>query len=157
MVRKKRIKNEEEFEKWFENNFIGLGYEKIIKKNKKRFPDYIMLKGNRRIRVELETKSSNFVLHNHDKRKVDIVICIDDDINLGLPTIEITELRYKSNIERISATIDKKTSEIIQELLKSGRYRNKSHLIEEAINNFLLKNGIKKNEEPRPKGRGIKD
>ena len=35
--------------------------------------------------------------------------------------------------ERISATIDKETGEIIEELLKRGNYRNKSHVIEDAI------------------------
>lgn len=35
--------------------------------------------------------------------------------------------------ERISATIDKKTVKIIKEIMKKGGYRNKSHIIEEAI------------------------
>ncbi len=35
--------------------------------------------------------------------------------------------------ERISATIDKKTGKILKEVLEKGKYRNKSHLIEEAI------------------------
>jgi Arc/MetJ-type ribon-helix-helix transcriptional regulator len=34
---------------------------------------------------------------------------------------------------RISATINKETMKIIKEILKKGRYRNKSHLIEESI------------------------
>ena len=34
---------------------------------------------------------------------------------------------------RISATIDEKTSKSIDSLLKSGKYRNKSHIIEQAI------------------------
>lgn len=36
--------------------------------------------------------------------------------------------------ERISATVDDKTIRKIKELLKKGKYRNKSHVIEEAIN-----------------------
>ena len=35
--------------------------------------------------------------------------------------------------ERVSATIDKKTLDIIKEFLKTGKYRNKSHIIEDAI------------------------
>ncbi len=35
--------------------------------------------------------------------------------------------------ERVSATIDKDTSKIIDEMLKEGNYRNKSHVIEDAI------------------------
>ena len=34
---------------------------------------------------------------------------------------------------RISATIDKETDKILDELLKQGKYRNKSHVIESAI------------------------
>jgi len=34
---------------------------------------------------------------------------------------------------RISATIDGKTEKILDELMKKGIYRNKSHIIEEAI------------------------
>ena len=35
--------------------------------------------------------------------------------------------------ERVSATIDKATSKTIDDILKKGRYRNKSHIIEESI------------------------
>jgi Arc/MetJ-type ribon-helix-helix transcriptional regulator len=35
--------------------------------------------------------------------------------------------------KRISATIDVKTEKIIKELLQKDKYRNKSHLIEDAI------------------------
>ena len=35
--------------------------------------------------------------------------------------------------ERVSATIDKETIKIINDLLKKGKYRNKSHVIEDAI------------------------
>ena len=37
---------------------------------------------------------------------------------------------------RISATIDPKTDKILDEIVKQGRYRNKSHAIEEIINKF---------------------
>jgi Arc/MetJ-type ribon-helix-helix transcriptional regulator len=34
---------------------------------------------------------------------------------------------------RVSATIDPETNRILSDLLKRGRYRNQSHIIEEAI------------------------
>lgn len=34
---------------------------------------------------------------------------------------------------RVSATIDKRTLEILNSLLKEGNFRNKSHIIEKAI------------------------
>jgi Arc/MetJ-type ribon-helix-helix transcriptional regulator len=43
--------------------------------------------------------------------------------------------------ERISATVDERTIKIIKEILKKGAYRNKSHVIEEAIK--LLKEKLK--------------
>jgi len=38
---------------------------------------------------------------------------------------------------RISATIDEKTNKKLDGFLKNSRYRNKSHIIEEAVNNFI--------------------
>lgn len=35
--------------------------------------------------------------------------------------------------ERVSATVDKATFKTIEDILKKGKYRNKSHVIEEAI------------------------
>ncbi len=35
--------------------------------------------------------------------------------------------------ERISATVDESTLKIISKILDEGKYRNKSHIIEEAI------------------------
>jgi len=37
---------------------------------------------------------------------------------------------------RISATVDAKTEKKIERILKEGKYRNKSHIIEEAIDFF---------------------
>ncbi len=45
--------------------------------------------------------------------------------------------------KRISATIDEATMKIIKLLMNKGRYRNKSHIIEEAIK--LLKKEDDKN------------
>ena len=41
---------------------------------------------------------------------------------------------------RISATIDEKTEKMLDSLLKEGNYRNKSHIIEKAIE--LLKKKV---------------
>lgn len=38
---------------------------------------------------------------------------------------------------RISATIEEATDEVLDEVMKTGRYRNKSHAIEEAIKNYF--------------------
>lgn len=50
--------------------------------------------------------------------------------------------------ERVSATIDKSTIKIIDELLKEGNYRNKSHIIEDAIKLLSkIKKRRRKNED----------
>jgi len=41
--------------------------------------------------------------------------------------------------KRISATVDDKTIRKIKELLKKGNYRNKSHVIEDAIEKLKVK------------------
>jgi Arc/MetJ-type ribon-helix-helix transcriptional regulator len=38
--------------------------------------------------------------------------------------------------KRVSATIDEETEKEIDRILKNGNYRNKSHVIEEAIKEF---------------------
>jgi metal-responsive CopG/Arc/MetJ family transcriptional regulator len=43
--------------------------------------------------------------------------------------------------ERISVTIDEKTNKILDDLLKNRRFRNKSHLVEEAILKYIDENG----------------
>ena len=48
---------------------------------------------------------------------------------------------------RISATVAKKNLKIIKSLLKEGNYRNKSHVIETAIE--LLKEKEEKNDNKK--------
>ncbi len=135
----KTIRSESEFSKWFEKNFKKIGYEGIVKINKRKFPDFIMLRKGKNIRVELETLSSNFILHKHNPKGADEVVCIKENVKLKIPVIEVKELEYKSRIVRISATIDKETFEIIEYLAKQGKYRNKSHVIEDAIKQLKSK------------------
>ncbi len=46
--------------------------------------------------------------------------------------------------KRISATIDEKTEKLIELILKEGKYRNKSHVIEDAIKSLKEKREKKK-------------
>jgi len=128
-----RIENEAAMQKWFLKNYRNLGYSKIVRKDIGIFPDFIMIKNGKEIKVELETLSSNFILHGHDINGVDEVVCIRKDIPLNVSTIEISELEFSPRIKRISATIDKKTGKLLDSLMKDRSYRNKSHVIEDAI------------------------
>ena len=134
MVEKiKTIRSEEELSEWFMKNYNVLGYSKILKNNKGRFPDFVMLKNEERVLVELETLASHFILHKHDKKKVDEVVCIEKDISLGVPVIKVNNLKFSPNITRVSATLDPETIKKIGRIMKTGRYRNVSHLVEDAI------------------------
>jgi len=126
------MKNEFEFKKWFENNYTKLGYNKIIRKDNGTFPDFIMMKDGKRIRVELETMSSNFKLHKHPINKVDEIVCIKKDVDLDVHTIEVSELDFQP-IQRICVTLDESTIEILKKLVKDGKYRSLSHAAEELI------------------------
>jgi hypothetical protein len=132
-IRKKLIKNEFKFRKWFEKNYKKLGYSKILRRDVGTFPDFIMLRGKKELRVELETLSSNFILHNHNPKKVDEVLCIKEDIKLSIPTRTVNRLKYVGGKIRISATVEKETKNLIKIILKNNNYRNISHIIETAI------------------------
>ncbi len=90
-----RVRNETEIDNWFKKNYKKLGFSKIIRKDIGEFPDYIMLENGREVRIELETKTSNFILHNHPIEKVDKIICIEKDIELKIPVIVVKELKLE--------------------------------------------------------------
>jgi len=110
---KNTISSELELKRWFEKNFKKLGYKKILKKDFGKFPDFLMLKNNKNVRVELETLSSNFILHKHNIKNVDEVVCIKKDANIKVKLIELKNLKYHSKIKRISATISEETANLI--------------------------------------------
>jgi len=127
-----------ELKEWFIKNYKKLGYSKIIRKDIGIFPDFIMQKKGKKICVELETCSSHFLQHKHDSSLVDEVICIIKDCKLAVPCETISELKYQAPIARVSATLDPRTIQLIQELVKKFGYRNNSHVIEEAIKHFFV-------------------
>lgn len=127
------IKSELELSQWFIKNYKNLGYKKIVKDNKGRFPDFIMSKNNKNIRVELETLLSNFILHKHDLLNVDEIVCIEDDVKIPKKIIKIKKLKFSPRLKRLSVTVDPSTILIINKLLENTKYRNRSHLIEIAI------------------------
>lgn len=88
-----KIRNESDLRNWFKKNYKKLGFSKILKSNTKKFPDFIVLENRKKFYVELETKSSNFILHKHPNKKNVIVICIINDVKLKVPTIVIDKIR----------------------------------------------------------------
>lgn len=76
---------------WFESNFEKLGFEKILKKQHNKTPDYIMLKDGREVKVEAEFLSSDFIRHKHRVEDVDVVVCAKKDVTLPVKVIELSD------------------------------------------------------------------
>lgn len=99
----KKFGNEKSMSNWFENNYKKLGFKNILTKRTTSFPDYKMLtQDNKEIELELETLSSNFIKHNHDINKVDLIICLVKDIDLPKKIIELNTFEYINNHTSIS-------------------------------------------------------
>ena len=90
------IRDESDFRNWFKMNYKKIGFSKILKSSTKSCPDFVVLNDNKKVKVELEIKSSNFNLHKHSKKDVDKVICIIEDVKLDLPTIKVSGLRLSN-------------------------------------------------------------
>ena len=107
--KKKVIKSESELKKWFIKNYRKLGYSKIVRKDIGECPDLVMIKEGQEVGVELETVASNFLLHKHDLNKVDEIVCVVKDINLGKPVIGIDELRFVGSPNaKVTLSFDRK-------------------------------------------------
>ena len=68
---------------------FGLRVERI----QSSFPDCIAYRDGRRLRIEFEFRSKNFVLHRHDSRKCDWIVCWAHDWAACPPSIRVVELR----------------------------------------------------------------
>src|SRR3989344_2171421 len=59
----------------------------------------------KKIKVELETLLSNFLLHKHSLDDVDEIICLIKDVELKKPVIVVKELTY-AGPRKITISID---------------------------------------------------
>ena len=85
---------EAEVIRWIKNNYRLLGYDKILQENDRKCPDFVMLKGCNKIRVEVELYSRGFLKHKHDPSSVDEVLCVKKDVDLSIPVSEIKQLAF---------------------------------------------------------------
>jgi len=104
------IKNEKQFADWFKENYKKLGYSKIIRGDISRCPDFVMVRNGKEVRVELETVSSNFLAHKHDLNKVDEILCLVKDVELGKPVKEIKQLTFEGN-RKVTLSIESEVYE----------------------------------------------
>jgi len=145
-----KITNESDLKNWFKKNYKKLGFSKIVRQDIGKFPDFVMLENDKKIRVELEIKSSNFLLHKHPVNKVDKVICIENDINLGIPVVELKNFKIvdfnqkrpyslKSQIWKIFNKNRIVTSSEIAKFLKVSWNTADSYLKELVIEGKLIR------------------
>jgi len=104
----KKFSNERQFHDWFKNNFLLFGFDRIITEEKNGFSDFVMEKNKKEVRVKLETLSSNFMLHKHNPKAIDLVICLIKDMPIPVKTLEITPFEYENSRKGfVSLQIDK--------------------------------------------------
>jgi len=127
----KIIKNEKQFAEWFRKNYKKLGYFKIIRGDISRCPDFIMLRDNKEIGVELETLASNFLVHKHDINKVDEIVCLVKDVKLDKPIIEVTELKFEGNI-KVTLSINSRVYEDFKEYCDENAL-----MLSKKVENFM--------------------
>jgi len=79
---------ETDFAEWFQSNYRELVYSRILKaQTQAETPDFIMERDGKPVRVELETRASDFLYHKHDIADVDEVVCVIDDKKLPVKKI----------------------------------------------------------------------
>ncbi|MEK6875685.1 MAG: hypothetical protein AABX30_03300 [Nanoarchaeota archaeon] len=118
------IRDETDFNNWFKKNYKKIGFSKLIRYNPKGFPDFIMESKGKKIRIELEIKSSNFILHKHPVNKVDKVICIKKDVNLRVPIIELKKFK----LVRFDKDVTNSIKHQIYKLIKKKKIVTSSEL-----------------------------
>lgn len=70
-----------------------LGFPYIIK-IRNEFPDVWVIDKNRdKKRIEIEVKASDFILHKHDKKGCDFIVCWENDIENGEDLPQIIALK----------------------------------------------------------------
>lgn len=93
------VRDESDLSQWFKQNYKKLGFSEIAKDNGGRFPDFVVIENGEKIKVELETHSSNFKLHKHPENKVDKVVCIIEDEKLNVPVVKIKNIKIDKTKE----------------------------------------------------------
>lgn len=110
----KKFSNEDQFSRWFLENYNLIGFTQIYKQNRASFPDFVMIKDDKKVRVELETASSNFIKHGHDATEVDLIICLVKDIELPVEILEINMFEFKTP-KKSSVQLSNKTLALLNE------------------------------------------
>lgn len=85
--------SEGSIEEWFKKNYKSLDFDKILKKQWNKTPDFIVLKDGKEVKVEIEFKTSDFIKHGHKVYEADYVICCIKDVELD-KSIKVISLNH---------------------------------------------------------------
>jgi len=107
------FRNESDFEKWFEKNYVLFGIKRLLKINR-MFPDVIAETFDGMIiRVELEYSALNFIAHEHDPSGCDLIISYVKPFHIenivGVPVISLFNAK---GLKRGATTHDLATMEL---------------------------------------------
>jgi len=132
----KVIHDERGFREWFVSNHQKLGYNKILESYLTETPDFIMLKGDKRVKVELEIFSKN--ARAHKINEIDEVVCFREScVDVPWPVIEVKEVRYRKIRKR---RIKKPTkSKIIKIQKETHEWLKKRKGITEFFDDVIVK------------------
>lgn len=122
-----KIRDEIDLQNWFKKNHMKLGIEKILKCDSKGCPDFIVLENGKKVKIEFEIKSSNFILHGHKRSEVDKVICIKKDVELDIPIIELRGFEIAGFDSQTPYSIENQISKIFnkEEILTTSEVSQK--------------------------------
>jgi hypothetical protein len=105
-----KLETEAQFRKFFERNLDRFGVAEI-KLSQNITPDYVcIMKDNTVKNVEAEVDAQNFLQHDHDESKVDLIVCAVSSVDKihGIPVIA---LDYKPSEVVIVASSEPKWAE----------------------------------------------
>lgn len=102
----KKFDDELQFSKWIFDNYNLLGFDSVVAWNKHKFPDFIMIKDGKEVRVEVETLSSNFIIHRHNPKEVDLVLCLVKNKEIPVRTIEISPFELTQKTQSITVSVN---------------------------------------------------
>lgn len=137
----KKFNNEREFHEWFRYNFGLFGFDDVIKESFHSCPDFIVSKGDKQVRIELEIYSSGFVRHKHNPDSVDLVICLLKDRELPIEVLELnvfefTNIKYHINASNSSI----KMFNALRKLLSKSNGNNSRTISHEEAMKYLITN-----------------
>lgn len=151
-----KIRNESDLNNWFKKNYKKLGFSEMVRKDIGIFPDFIMIKDGKKVKVELETKLSNFILHKHPINEVDEIICVEKDVELKIPVIELKNFELVEYKKESRYSMKSQIYELFkkEKILTSSEIAEKLNVHWSTANSYLKELLIEKKVE-RMKKKGV--